>query len=535
MLSSTLGITNGTANLASTSNVTGATTVSGGSLVNAGLLSSTFAISSGTANLAGTSNVTGAASVSGGSLVNSGRFSSTLAVSNGTANIVQGSTVVGLATLSNGSLYANAAFNGGLTTTGGTLYTYGNGTNTTTLNLGNGSLWVATGPDFAGFSKISASSVVIGATANLSLTPPVIPMLQSLLIINNTGSSPISGNFFGLPQDSTLNANGVPLKVSYTGGTGGNDMILGLTPSLMRIVSGNNQTASANSPFSANLTVQLLGGTGNSTPVPGAHVLFQLPVAVTNMKIAGGYFNNTPGNLTANVVTDSNGNATIQLWGGTNPGPFNIQPVLAEDRSFTQTFNLGVIGLAVEKQSISRSYVRYLDLVLANPDSIPDISALNSNIVLQQTRTASATGGGSITPSNLTLDVTNASRTTVGWTIDFGSGGIGTGGGDYNTADGVYQIVNKSGSSVTIPGYQFHRLLGDVNGDKIVDGLDTSLVNSLVMALPWRYNAALAPVPQGEFFYLGSSGWAGDANGDARINAIDINITGRWRGRRVTY
>ncbi|MFM1802006.1 MAG: hypothetical protein RJA81_1358, partial [Planctomycetota bacterium] len=29
--------------------------------------------------------------------------------------------------------------------------------------------------------------------------------------------------------------------------------------------------------------------------------------------------------------------------------------------------------------------------------------------------------------------------------------------------------------------------------------------------------------------------WVGDLNGDGRINALDLNISGRWRGRRVVY
>jgi hypothetical protein len=61
------------------------------------------------------------------------------------------------------------------------------------------------------------------------------------------------------------------------------------------------------------------------------------------------------------------------------------------------------------------------------------------------------------------------------------------------------------------------------------------LVNSLTSTLAWRYNSGLATVAQGELFYIGSTKWAGDMNGDGRVNATDINITGRWRGRRVTY
>ena len=267
------------------------------------------------------------------------------------------------------------------------------------------------------------------------------------------------------------------------------------------------------------------------------------------MSIASGYFNgvNDSANLTANVLTGSDGNATIQLWGGVNAGPFNIQPVVSENTNAKDlnngnltmpvTYNLGVVGLSVQKQSINRSNVRYLDLVLADPASIPDIAALNSNIVLQKIATASMSGGANITASNITMNGTNAVKTTVGWTFDFGTGGIGTGGADSIEADGVYQFANMTGSpSVGLPrSYPFHRLLGDANGDKIVTIADTALVNTLTSTLAWRYNNGLAAVPQGELFYIGAGKWAGDMNGDGRVNATDVNITGRWRGRRVTY
>ena len=68
-----------------------------------------------------------------------------------------------------------------------------------------------------------------------------------------------------------------------------------------------------------------------------------------------------------------------------------------------------------------------------------------------------------------------------------------------------------------------------------MDAADTALVNSLVTTLAWRYNNANTPIPQGSLFYVASNAWAGDANGDGRVNATDINITGRWRGRKVTY
>lgn len=536
LITGNLTVTNGTASLDTTAQLIGNANIISGSLNSANIISGSLSVNGGFVNLPISSRIYGQTFVNNGVLVNSGRLSSNLVINNGTSNLVYGSEIMGSIAMNHGNLYLNTAVSGNLTVSGGTLFTYANSTSVSSLILGNDSVWNASGSGLSNFGGITAAQATIGANASLVLTAPAMTIYQSFKLIDNTGIAPINGTFLNLAQNEAISSNGMPLVANYSGGSGGNDLVLTDTPSLLKIVAGNNQTASSNVEFGSYLTVQLLGGAGNATPVAGAHILFQMPVPVSNCSFASGYFNNDPANLTANLVTDINGNATIRIYGGVNPGPFNIQPVVTEDRSFWQTFNLGVVGLAVQKQSINRSNVRYLDLVLANPNSIPDLNSLNSNLVLRQFKTASLTGGAVMgTPSNLTLDSTNCSKTTVGWTFDFGVGGIGVGGADSTTSDGVYQVVNKPGASVTIPGYAFHRLLGDVNGDKVVDSADTALVNRLTGSLAWRYNCGLTSVPQGDYFYLASSKWVGDTNGDGRVNATDVNITTRWRGRRVSY
>ena len=534
-------ITITSANVVSASSTVRATNflLNGGDLPIGTAFTTNLLVDGGTARILSAGSLTGNANLVTGSLSSANLITGTLDVNGGTANMQTGAVTGGLATLAGGNLTSNAAFNGGLTATGGTLYTLHNGTTTTNLNFGAASVWNTNGTSLADFGVITANGgVTIASGANLTLAVPPMLCNQSITLINKTGSGAVSGSFIGLAQGTYFTRSGMPLAITYTGGPGSNDVIVTDTPRIMIITGGNNQTAASGAQFGSNMTIQVMGGAANETPVNGANVIFQLPVQLSNCNIASGYFNsvNNVANLTANILTDSNGNAAISLSAGVNSGPFNIQPVVNDFRGVYNTYNLGVVGLAVQKQSINRSNVRYLDLVLSDPASIPDLTALNSNIVLQKVKSASLTGGANITPVNLTLTATNAVKTTVGWMFDFGAAGIGGNGVDTTTDDGVYQFANATSPSVGLPGtYQFHRLLGDVNGDKVVDAADTALVNSLVTTLAWRYNNANTPIPQGSLFYVASNAWAGDANGDGRVNATDINITGRWRGRKVTY
>ena len=58
--------------------------------------------------------------------------------------------------------------------------------------------------------------------------------------------------------------------------------------------------------------------------------------------------------------------------------------------------------------------------------------------------------------------------TPVGFTVDFGAGGLGNQ-SSTATYDGVFQLANTPTAGVSVPAYTFHRLLGDANGDNVVD------------------------------------------------------------------
>lgn len=333
------GINNATFNSSNQITVTGSFQaanlfLNGGTLNANTAFTTALKVNGGTANIQTAGSLTGNANVVSGSLISANLITGTLVINGGSANMQTGAVTTGLATLAGGNLTSNAAFNGGLTATGGTLYTTHNGTTTTTLTLANGSTWNAAGANYTSdFSRISANtSVTIGSTANLTLTAAPMKALQNFTLINNTGSSNITGTFAGLPQGIDYTSNGMPLRFNYSGGlTPFNDLVLTDYPTRLKIISGQNQTAANGVMYASNLTIQVLGGTNNATPVDGAHVVFTLPGQLLNMNIASGYFNNDQANLTANVLTGADGNATIQLWGGVNSGPFNIQPVVSEN------------------------------------------------------------------------------------------------------------------------------------------------------------------------------------------------------------
>jgi hypothetical protein len=98
-------------------------------------------------------------------------------------------------------------------------------------------------------------------------------------------------------------------------------------------------------------------------------------------------------------------------------------------------------------------------------------------------------------------------------TADFGAGGIG---GNRNTAtgNGYYRVsvdTDRDGSHETQR--HFYRLLGDTNGDRVVNSVDQSNVNKAF----GRKGTNLPP----------------DVNGDGIVNTTDRDIVRKQLGRRL--
>ena len=180
---------------------------------------------------------------------------------------------------------------------------------------------------------------------------------------------------------------------------------------------------------------------------------------------------------------------------------------LSFDKSFTiniQNVN-EVTGFDVQRGNLERSYIRYVDLVF---ESSAGLSQLVAEGRMQLTRySLTGTGGAAVSLAGKMTVVGN----TVA--IDFGSGGIG---GSRNSAagDGYYRLgidTDHNGSLETQR--NFYRLLGDTNGDRVVNATDD---NNVVEA-------------------MGTKGinLPADVNGDGVVNNTDRKIVRRQLGNRL--
>ena len=163
-------------------------------------------------------------------------------------------------------------------------------------------------------------------------------------------------------------------------------------------------------------------------------------------------------------------------------------------------------GLDVQLGQSQRSYVRYVDLLFAGPQDVSDLLSGGWN----QFRVMRSTLDNTL-PVNVPLSSSMISQSQNAVRFDFGANGLG-GNRNTNAGDGYYELAwdRSRNGSFTAKKY-FYRLLGDVNGDRRVDSLDSSLVTgSLGLANPER-----------------------DVNGDGLVNANDRTLVLRAVGRKL--
>ncbi len=184
------------------------------------------------------------------------------------------------------------------------------------------------------------------------------------------------------------------------------------------------------------------------------------------------------------ALTDPTGSATL---GSQSTATLTIDPTLV-----LQSIN-------VQKGSVGRSFVRYLDLTFENPTDLPAvINSLNTTSPELKLTYLGLNGTGN---ANVPLFASEVSITgSKSLEIDFGKGGI-TGDPTSSTGDGYYQISAASlGGEISTK--TFFRLLGDVNGDGVVNNADLATINAAI----------------------GESGanLAADVDGSGAVNSLDL-------------
>jgi Big-like domain-containing protein len=198
----------------------------------------------------------------GGLSMNGNQFNGPVTGSNAYFEL-QAASSVGALTLSGSRLVLGTAVDNAGS------YFFSN-SNAASLSLdSSSSVGIALSP--AQSSKITVNGPVVLGNATLAYTfhPfDVFPAGTEIRIIDNTGASPVSGTFAGLPEGATLGATAdqpsdrpQKFEISYVGGTG-NDVVLIPQP-----VATSNTTLSVapapwlrNQPFTLTATVQTTNG-----------------------------------------------------------------------------------------------------------------------------------------------------------------------------------------------------------------------------------------------------------------------------------
>jgi hypothetical protein len=175
---------------------------------------------------------------------------------------------------------------------------------------------------------------------------------------------------------------------------------------------------------------------------------------------------------------------------------------------------LEITGFDVQRGASQRSFIRYIGLSFSSPDGLAELLATigdgdpnNDRIRL----THHDLDG--LNPADVPLSASQLSAIDNAIEVDFGVGGI-TGTPTSNAGDGYYEIeLDLDGDGGFDALRRFHRLLGDMNGNGIVNSLDVDIVNAALGQSGINHNA--------------------DVNGDGVVNQIDRVLARRSLGRRL--
>jgi hypothetical protein len=209
------------------------------------------------------------------------------------------------------------------------------------------------------------------------------------------------------------------------------------------------------------------------------------------------------------VGLDSNGNQ--------QSAPTSANVTFA-NQVFAVPSALQVTGFTVEHGSPGRSFVEYLDIGFNQTgNALTNIAnSISTSTPLIQIYKYSLTGD----PSTKTAVPLNTSPTIVdvidhAIEINFGSGGIG-GAPASTTPDGYYEVDIKLPSGQTSV-HHFYRLLGDVDGDQIVDQND---LNEVAASIAESAAVGWAPL-------------SADVTGGGTVTTLDLTVATRSKGHAL--
>jgi VCBS repeat-containing protein len=215
--------------------------------------------------------------------------------------------------------------------------------------------------------------------------------------------------------------------------------------------------------------------------------------------------------ISGNRIVVANG-ALLNYEAGTSHS-VTVRATDAGGLTYDESFTIGVqnvneiVSFDVQKGANQRSYIRYVDLVFESADGLAQLIA-EGRIKLQQfSPTGSFVKNVSLSGSGRMQVIGNRIA------INFGKEGIG-GKRNSATGNGWYRFALDTDDNGSFETYQrFYRLLGDTNGDRVVNWLDQQAV-AAAMGQTGKRDA--------------------DVNGDSIVNWRDRDLVKSQLGKSIS-
>ena len=439
----------------------------GGGLKIGGVVAGTAGLTkqgAGVLDLQATNSYTGTTTVAAGALLVDGSV--------GAVSVSSGATLGGAGTVASISTNAGNVSPGDSSTLTGILTTSGGAT------LDGGSTFTVTINGITAgtnYDQLATAGAINLANVTLNLSDPSFNPVpgQEFTIIHNTSGSAITTTFNGLAEGGTIAADGHSFSITYTGGAGGQDVVLTAVNAPTLTWSGTDAIGSAKNDNWSDPA----NWTANTKPVAGDTLIF--PSGLSGAALTS---NNDIANTSFFSLDIEAGGYTIQGDGITLAGSIDanqsgsLSPT-SSTVSLPITFNTGAGTITVDNAGATLLLSGVVSapsglvkqgqgtLSLTNNDgSTPAVVNAGTLLVDGAAGNISANSGGTIGGSG-----TVAAITTVGATVSPGDSSTTTG------------ILTDNGNLVLDPNSTFAATLNGTtagtNYDQLVVGKAGSTIN----------------------------------------------------------